>query len=56
MIHTEIVTIEGRQYKHTWSDTNTIMRSDGVEYYEAYDPVDTDRKYSETKNIKPQIK
>lgn len=49
MIYTEIVTINGKQYKRTYSDTYTIER-DGVEYYEAVDPVDGDRVYTETTN------
>ena len=49
MIYTEIVTINGNEYKRTYSDTYTIER-DGVEYYEAVDPIDSDREYTETTN------
>lgn len=56
MLYTETVTIGGRQYRRTYSDTYKIAR-DGIEYDEAIDPVDTDRKYTETatekeKNVK----
>ena len=47
MIQTETVTIGGRQYRRTYSDTYKIAR-DGIEYDEAIDPVDTDREYTET--------
>ena len=47
MLYTETVTIGGRQYRRTYSDTYKIAR-DGVEYDEAIDPVDTDREYTET--------
>jgi hypothetical protein len=47
MIYTEIITINGKEYKRTYSDTYTIER-DGVEYYEAVDPVESDRVYTET--------
>ena len=50
MIYTEIVTINGNEYKRTYSDTYTIER-DGVEYYEAVDPIDSDREYTETTNL-----
>lgn len=49
MIYTEVITINGKQYKRTYSDTYTIER-DGVEYYEAVDPLDSDREYTETDN------
>lgn len=47
MIHTEIITIDGRQLRRTYSDTYMVTR-DGVEYDEAVDPIDTDRVYSES--------
>lgn len=49
MIYTEVIEINGKQYKRTYSDTYTIER-DGVEYYEAVDPLDSDREYTETEN------
>lgn len=53
MIQTETVTIGGRQYRRTYSDTHKIAR-DGVEYDEAIDPVDTDRMYTETDTPKTE--
>lgn len=49
MIHTERVTLRGREFDHTWSDEFTIER-DGVEYDEAYDPAGSGREYIETSN------
>ena len=53
MLYTETVTIGGRQYRRTYSDTHKIAR-DGVEYDEAIDPVDTDRTYTETDTSKTE--
>ena len=47
MIHTETVTIKGKQYRRVYSDTNMLLR-DGVEYSEAIDPIDSDREYTES--------
>ena len=47
MIHTEVVTIRGTQYRRTYSDTHMLIR-DGVEYVEAIDQIDTDRVYAES--------
>lgn len=47
MIHTETVTIKGKQYRRTYSETNMLLR-DGVEYSEAIDPIDSDREYTES--------
>ena len=49
MIYTETVTINGNEYKRTYSDTYTIER-DGVEYSDAIDPMNSDRVYTETTN------
>lgn len=51
MLFNERVTINGREFDHTRSDTFTIMR-DGVEYDEAYDPADSGREYVETENLR----
>ena len=48
MIHTETVTIKGKQYRRTYSDTNMLLR-DGIEYSEAIDPIDSDREYTESR-------
>lgn len=47
MIHTETITINGKQYKRTYSDLYYIER-DGVAYAEAIDPFNTDRTYTES--------
>lgn len=49
MLNIETVTINGREFTHTWSDTYTVER-DGVEYDEAYDPAEFGRVYTETAN------
>lgn len=54
MIYTETITIRGKQYKRTYSDTHMIMR-DGVEYVEAVDPIDADRVYTESTTPLPEI-
>lgn len=51
MIITEIVTINGRQFIYTHSDDNMKIERDGIEYDEAYDPIDTGRIYAETTHI-----
>ena len=51
MIKAEIVTINGRQFVYTHSDDNMMIERDGVEYEEAYDPIDTGRVYTETNHI-----
>lgn len=48
MIKTEVVTINGRQFVHTYSDDGVMIERDGIEYDEAYDPIDTGRTYTET--------
>ena len=53
MIHTETITINGKRYKHTYSDTYTSSR-DGVEYCDAVDPFGSDRVYTETENKLPE--
>lgn len=47
MIHTEIITLNGKQYDRTYSDTYYIER-DGAQYAEAVDPLNSGRQYTET--------
>lgn len=47
MIFVETVTIGGKQYQKTYSDSFMLQR-DGVEYMEAIDPPDSGRVYTET--------
>ena len=48
MIKTELITVDGRQLRRTWSDTGFIIERDGAMYSEAVDPVEFDRVYTET--------
>lgn len=47
MIQTEIVTINNKQFTHTWSDENRYIIRDNIEYNEAYDPTELNREYTE---------
>lgn len=49
MIKTEIITINGRQLKRTWSDAGFLIERNGAQYIEAVDPLDSGRTYTETK-------
>lgn len=48
MIQIEIVTINGREFTHTYSDSGYKVERDGIQYDDAIDPVDLERKYTET--------
>lgn len=50
MICTEIVTIRGKEYRRTYSETYMVTR-DGAEYSEAVDPIGTDRAYKESTTL-----
>ena len=54
MIHIETITLNGRRYTRTYSDTHYIER-DGVEYEEAIDPIDSGRVYTESKTPLPEL-
>ena len=47
MIKTEHLTINGRAFVRTYSDSNRYVVRDGVEYSEAYDPAEFGRTYTE---------
>ena len=47
MIYTETITINGKQFDHTYSDTYFIERG-GVRYSDAVDPLNSGRRYTET--------
>lgn len=47
MIITENVEINGRQFVRTYSNARRYVVRDGAEYYEAYDPVEFGRTYTE---------
>ena len=48
MIKTELITIDERQLRRTWSDTGFMIERDGAMYSEAVDPAEFDRVYTET--------
>lgn len=49
MIKTETVTINGRDFRKTYSDEGFMIERDGVQYSEAIDPIGfEDRVYTET--------
>lgn len=54
MIRVETITLNGRRYTRTYSDTHYIER-DGVEYEEAIDPIDSGRVYTESKTPLPEL-
>lgn len=54
MIYTERITINGRAFVRTWSDTHYIER-DGIRYAEAIDPADLARTYTETDEELPEL-
>jgi hypothetical protein len=47
MIIVETVTINGKEYMHTYSDEGRYVVRDGVEYGEAIDPIGSMRAYYE---------
>lgn len=50
MLITEIKEINGREFKHNYSDKGMyILRNDGVKYIEAYDVLESQWTYTETK-------
>lgn len=48
MIRTEIVEIRDKKYSRTYSDEGYMIERDGVMYSEAIDPINTERKYTES--------
>ncbi len=48
MIKTEHLTINGKEFVRTYSDSGVMIERDGEFYEEAYDPADSGRTYSET--------
>ena len=48
MIITEKLTINGKEFKHTYSNSGMKIKRENVLYDEAYDLVGFDRKYEET--------
>lgn len=48
MIRTENITINGKEFIRTYSDSGFMVERDGVQYDEAVDPIGFDRTYTET--------
>ena len=48
MIKTELITVDERQLRRTWSDAGFMIERDGAVYSEAVDPAEFDRVYTET--------
>lgn len=49
MVVTENVTINGKEFRKTYSDEGFMIERDGVQYSEAIDPIGfEDRVYTET--------
>ncbi len=48
MIKTELITVDERQLRRTWSDAGFMIERDGAMYSEAVDPAEFDRVYTET--------
>ena len=48
MIQTELIMVDGRQLRRTWSNASYMVERDGAMYSEAVDPVEFDRVYTET--------
>ena len=48
MIKTEMIMIDNRQLRRTWSDAGFMIERDSEMYSEAVDPAEFDRVYTET--------
>ena len=48
MIKTEMIIVDNRQLRRTWSDAGFMIERDGEMYSEAVDPAEFDRVYTET--------
>lgn len=48
MIISENLTINGKSFIRTYSDSGYMVERDGVRYVEAIDPADLNRVYTET--------
>lgn len=50
MVIKEVITINETEFNHTYSDLGFYIECDGVQYSDAIDPIDIERKYVETDN------
>lgn len=48
MIKTEPLTINGKHFIRTYSDSGYMVERDGIRYSEAIDPAELNRQYTET--------
>lgn len=48
MVKTETITFNGKQFKHTYSDSGYMIESGGVQYADAVDVLDSTKEYTET--------
>lgn len=48
MIVREIITINGKDFLHTYSDSGMLIERDGVMYSDAIDPIESGRTYTES--------
>ena len=48
MIKTELIMVDERQLRRTWSDAGFMIERNGAVYSEAVDPAEFDRVYTET--------
>ena len=48
MIKTELIMVDGRQLRRTWSDAGFMIERDGAVYSETVGPAEFDRVYTET--------
>lgn len=48
MIKTELIVVDERQLRRTWSDAGFMIERDGAMYSEAVDPAEFDWVYTET--------
>lgn len=48
MIKTESLTINGKSFVRTYSDSGYMVERDGIRYSEAIDPAELNRTYTET--------
>ena len=48
MIKTELIMVDERQLRRTWSDAGFMIERDGAMYSEAVDPAEFNRVYTET--------
>ena len=51
MIKTENMTINGKSFVRTYSDSGYLVERDGIRYGEAIDPAEFGRTYTETDEL-----